>query len=127
MRTLYTFAFIVLLAFASVAEDDHDHAPRFGGVVVESGHHHLEVVARDGAIELHVGGVHGTPEMVAGATATAAVLSEGNKIEVELKPHGNTGTVLTGTGPFKAAKGTIIVITLKMPEHDPEQTRIKLD
>jgi hypothetical protein len=103
----------------------HEDAAQHGGVVVDSGHHHLEIVAKDGVIELYVGGDHGTPEMVSDAKASAAVLSEGKKVDVELKPDGET--VLKGTGDFKVAKGSTIVITLTMPEHEPEQVRVKLD
>ena len=121
-------ALIFALAVPAWADDDHDHehAAQHGGVVAESGHHHLELVAKDGALTLYIGGVHGTEEMVSKASATAAVLSEGKKVDVELKPAGN-GPVLTGTGPFKAANGTVVVLTLKMPDHDPEQVRLKLE
>jgi hypothetical protein len=130
MRHVICLAFAVLLAMSPAAADDgsdhdHEHTPQFGGVVVESGHHQMEVVAGDGTIALHIGGEHGNAETVAGAAATAAVLSGGKKVDVELKPDG--GTVLKGSGPFKAGKGTTIVITLRMPDHDPEQVRVTLD
>ncbi len=56
---------------------------------------------------------------------TAAVLSDGKKVDVTLSP--DPANVLEGTGAFKAGKGTTIVVTLIMPDHKPEQIRIKLD
>ena len=34
---------------------------------------------------------------------------------------------LKGTGDFNAGKGTTIVVSLTMPDHEPEQVRFKLD
>lgn len=127
MRTFLTCSLLgCLIASTPIyAHDGDDHQAHFGGTVVESGHHHLEVVARDGMLEVHIGGEHGTPEMVSQATATASVLAEGRKVDVELKPDG--GTTLKGAWPFKEAKGAVVVITLRMPQHDPEQVRLKLE
>jgi hypothetical protein len=104
---------------------EHPHTPQHGGILVESGHHHLEVVARDGALEVYVEGEDGQPEDVKDAAATATVLSVGKMEDVQLKPDG--GNFLKGSGSFTAGKGTTIVITLTMPGHKPEQARIKLD
>ncbi len=127
MRGFLTCLTLVCLVASTPlhAHDGDDHQAQFGGTVIESGHHHLEVVARDGVLEVHVGGEHGTPEMVSQATATASVLAEGRKVDVELKPDG--GTALKGALPFKSAKGAVVVITLRMPQHDPEQVRLKLE
>jgi len=127
MIRLTSMAFAALFAatWPAVGADEHDHASKHGGVIVEAGHHHLEVVARDGVLEVYVEGEDGKPENVTGAKATAAVLSEGRKIDVQLAPEGTN--VLKGSGPFRAGRGTLIVLTLTMPDHDPEQARIKLD
>jgi hypothetical protein len=121
--TIAAFA-VLLAALPASAADDHDHAAKFGGKLVESGHHHLEVVAKDGVLEVHVGGEDGEPEDVSAAKATATVLSEGKAETIQLAAAGN---VLKGTGTFKAVKGTAIVITLTMPDHKPEQARVILD
>ena len=118
-------AALAVAAAPALAAEDHDHSSKHGGVIAESGHHHLEIVARDGMLEIYVDGEDGKPEEVAGAKAAAVVLSEGKKVDVALAP--GAGNVLKGTGSFKAGSGTTIVITLTMPDHAPEQTRIKLD
>lgn len=116
---------LLTLASPAFADGEHSHASKHGGTVVESGHHHLEVVTKDGAIEIYVEGEYGKPEDVKDAKAKATILSEGKKVDVVLSPDDTNA--LKGTGSFKATKGTIIVITLTMPGHDPEQVRIKLD
>lgn len=127
MPRLPSLACAILFAAAvpALSAEEHDHSSKHGGVIVEAGHHHLEVVAKDGLIEVHVEGEDGMPESVSGAKATAAVLSEGKKVDVALEPSGDN--VLKGSGAFKAAKGTVIVLTLTMADHEPEQVRLKLD
>lgn len=133
-KTRFTVAALTLAAFALTAalhsaraiagEAGHSHRAQHGGKVIESGHHHLEIVAKDGTLEVYVNGEDGKPEDVAGAKATAAVLSGGKKFDVTLAAAGNS---LTGSGDFKASKGTTIVVTLTMPGHSPEQSRVTLD
>jgi hypothetical protein len=127
MHRLLSIACALLAAAAVPASgaEDHDHTGKHGGIVVESGHHHLEVVARDGVIEVYVQGEDGKPEDVAAAKATAVVLSEGKKVNVALTP--DNGAALKGTGKFKAVAGTTIVVTITIPDHAPEQARVKLD
>lgn len=114
-------ALAVTPAFAA---DTHDHTAQHGGKIVESGHHHLEVVAKDGSLEVFVSGEDGKAEDVATAKATATVLSNGKKVEIALT--GQADGLLKGAGDF-IAKGATIVFTLTMPGHAPEQARIKID
>jgi hypothetical protein len=109
----------------AAVEKAHDHNGKRGGKVVESGHHHLEILAKDGTLEVYVNGEDGNPEDVKDAKATAAVLSGGKKEDIILAA--DPGNFLKGSGTFKAEKGTTIVLTLTMPGHEPEQSRIKLD
>jgi hypothetical protein len=118
-------AAVLVTASPAVAADEHDHKAQHGGVIVESGHHHLEVVAKDGLLEVYVEGEDGQPEDVKDAAATATILSGGKKADIQLAP--DAGNVLKGAGSFTAGKGTTIVITLTMPGHKPEQARVKLD
>ena len=126
MKTiLAALAVLCLGSMAAIAHEDHKHNSKHGGVVVESGHHVLEIVAADGSLQLHVAGEDGKPEDVKDAKASAAILSGGKKVDVELAPA--EPNILKGTGAFKAAKGTVIIVTLTMPGHEPEQARVKLD
>lgn len=121
---LVTMATLVLSAPAFAA-DGHSHQGKNGGKVVETGHHHMEIVAKDGVVQVYLEHDDGKAEDVSGAKATATVLSEGKKESVALSP--DPANFLKGTGTFKAIKGTTIVVTLTMPGHKPEQARIKLD
>lgn len=123
--SLFALAALIALAPAFAEEKGHTHKGEHGGKVVESGHHHVEIVAKDGVLEVYVNGEDGKPEDIKNAKASAAVLSEGKKIDIALAP--DAANALKGTGVFKAVKGTTVVVTLTMPGHQPEQSRIKLD
>lgn len=103
----------------------HEHSGKHGGMIAESGHHHVELVAKDGSLELHVEGEDGKPEDIKDAKATAAVLADGKKEDITLTP--DAGNFLKGTGTFKVSKGATVVVTLTMPDHQPEQARFKLE
>ena len=127
MRMLFTLAFALIVAVTGTAawtDDDHTHAAKHGGVFVDNGHHHYEIVAKDGELVVYLTHEDGTAQSVAGAKATAAILTDGKKVDVDLVPEGET---LKGTGAFKSGKGTVIVLTVTMPEHEPEQVRVQLE
>ncbi|HPG89693.1 MAG TPA: hypothetical protein PLD46_08560 [Hyphomicrobium sp.] len=126
-RSFLSIAAAMLFSATTIAlaAEDHGHVAKHGGLVQESGHHHIELVAKDGSLELYVEGENGAPEDVAAAQATAVVLSDGKKHDVALTAA--AGGHLKGAGDFKAVKGTTIVVTLTMPGHAPEQARFKLD
>ena len=119
-------AVLFSLATPAFAGGEHRHTSKHGGVVVESGHHHFEVVLRDGVLEVYVEeGEDRQPENVTGATAKATILSLGQKEEIVLNP--GLANSFKGSGAFKAVKGATVVITVTMPGHIPEQARIRLD
>ena len=120
-------ALVVTIATAALAfaADDHHHKGQHGGMMVDtSGHHHVELVANDHSIELHVLHDDGESEDITNAKATATVLSGGKTKKIPLIPDGDA---LKGSGQTKLGKGDTIVITLTMPGHEPEQARFKLE
>lgn len=126
LRPLSTALFVLAATITATAGTDHVHGAKHGGLVVAtSGHHNVELVPVDGVLQVYVTDHDGEPEDVGGAKATAAVLAGGKKEEITLKPE--SGNLLTGTGSYKSGKGTVVVITLTMPDHKPEQARFKLD
>lgn len=103
----------------------HSHQGQYGGIIADTGHHHMEIIVEDGHLKVYLTHDDGKPERVADAKASATILSEGRKEVVALLP--DAANFLKGTGSFKASKGTTIVITLTMPGHQPEQARIKIE
>lgn len=130
------FAAAAALAFSmgvAIADDGHnhadehahDHGPKHGGVVEHSSHHHVELVAKGGDLTLYITNEDGTAEDVAAAKATATVLAGSKTETLTLAPAG--GNALKGSGGFSAGSGTTVVVSLTMPDHEPEQVRFKLD
>jgi hypothetical protein len=106
-------------------EHAHDHDPKHGGVVVHSGHHHLELVASGASIELFVTNEEGGTEDIAAATASATVLAGGKTELVKLTPAGANS--LKGLRNSSEGEIAAVVVSLTMPGHEPEQVRFKLD
>lgn len=128
--TLAALAMGIGLAAAGEGHDHahdgaHDHGPKHNGIVVHSGHHHLELVAAGNSIELYITNEEGGAEDVAAAKASATVLAEGKTEIVTLTPAGANS--LKGTGGFNAGKGTTVVVSLTLPGHETEQARFKID
>ncbi|WP_072396316.1 hypothetical protein [Hyphomicrobium sp. CS1GBMeth3] len=117
-------------AFADEGHDHdhgkgHDHSAKHGGIVEHTEHHHFELVAKGGTLELYITHEDGDAEDTSRAKATATVLADGKTEQVALAPAG--GNALKGSGGFNAGKGTTVVVSLTMPDHEPEQVRFKLD
>ena len=118
-------ALLLGAATATLAGDDHDHAAKFGGKVMEVGEHVYEVVTKDGVIEVHIDHHDEAGGDMKGAKGTATILSGGKTEVVQLTAL--TPDVLKGTGAFKASPGTTVVVNISIPDHEPEQVRVKLD
>ena len=122
MTRLLLFLSILMLGSSGAAAIDAKHG---GKVAQTSGHHFVELVLKEGGINVHVLHDDGTAQDVAGAKGMAVVLSGGNKEQIPLAPSG--AYVLSGSGDFKNAAGTVVVVTLTMSKHSPEQARFVLD
>ena len=126
LRLLFAALVLLTATTSTFAGTDHVHEAKHGGLVVAtSGHHNVELVAADGVLQVYLTDHDGAAEDVGRAKATATVLSGGKKEQVTLVPE--SGNLLKGTGGFKSGKGTVVVITITMPDHKPEQARFKLD
>lgn len=128
-RIALSLAALTLGAGIALAGEGHEHAhdegAKHGGVVEHSGHHHVELVAKGGTIELYVTNEDGKEEDASAAKASATVLADGKTEQVALAPAGGNG--LKGAGGFNAGKGTTVVVSLTMPGHETEQVRFKID
>lgn len=138
-RLSLAFAAVIVASSLAFAHDDHDHtghdhahdeashdhSAKHGGVLVHSGHHHLELVLQDGTLRLYVTSEEGKPESIEGAKASATVLSGGKTAAVTLVPSGDN--ILEGKGDFTAAKGATVVVNLTLAEHETEQARFRFE
>jgi len=89
-----------------------------GGQVRAAGPYHLELVAKDGELVLHVTD-HVDREMnTLGGEGKANIQQgkTGRKITVKLEPSQNN--MFTGSGEFQIDPETVIVVFVKLPEQD---------
>ena len=89
-----------------------------GGQVRAAGPYHLELIAKDGALLLHVTD-HAWKEIHAEGGEGKATIQQGkdgSKITVKLEP--SQQNMLTGNGEFHVTPETVIVVFVKLPEQE---------
>ena len=89
-----------------------------GGQVRAAGPYHLELVAKDGELVLHVTD-HAWQAMKTDRGEGKATIQQGksgSKITVKLEP--SQQNMLTGNGEFHVTPETVIVVFVKLPEQD---------
>ena len=92
--------------------------PPHGGQVRAAGPYHLELVAKDGALVLHVTD-HAWQEIHTDGGEGKATIQQGKaggKITVKLGP--SQQNMFTGNGEFHITPETVIVVFVKLPESD---------
>lgn len=102
LKTLAILATFAVSAATAQAAGNHDHTPKFGGVVVETKAGDLEIVAKTDVIQVYVSD-HGKAVKLDGAKAKVTLLNGSEKTEADLTPAGDK---LEAKGTFKVAKGT---------------------
>lgn len=118
----------IVLAFAPgvTIAADATLAPKHGGTVVATnGHHLLELVTSGRTIAVYVSHEDGEPQDAKDAKAAATILAGGKTEKIELSP--GDGNSLKGAGTLEIGPGAVVVVTLTLPKHKPEQARFKLD
>ena len=96
---------VPLLAAASIALPvlaAEEHAPKFGGVVVETKAGDLELVAKPGVIHIHAGD-HGKAMKLTTASGKVTVFNGNDKTQAPLVLVGDK---LEAKGSFKVSAGT---------------------
>jgi hypothetical protein len=89
-----------------------------GGQVRAAGPYHLELIAKDGELILHVTD-HAWQAMKTDGGEGKATIQQGkagNKITVKLEP--SQQNLLTGNGEFHLTPETVIVVFVKLPEQE---------
>ena len=94
-----------------------------GGQVRAAGPYHLELVAKDGELVLHVTDHADNEIKTIGGEGKANVQQDkaGSKITVKLEPSQNN--MLKGSGEFQITPETVIVVFVKLPEQDAYAAR----
>jgi hypothetical protein len=91
------------VALPALAADDH--APKHGGIVVETKAGDMEMVAKPDIIVIHVSD-HGKPMKVTSATGKVTVFNGNEKTEA---PVALVGERLEAKGTFKVTAGTKVL------------------
>jgi hypothetical protein len=94
-----------------------------GGQVRAAGPYHLELVAKDGELVLHVTDHIGQEISTDGGEGKANIQQgkAGNKMTIKLEPSQNH--MLKGNGEFQITPETVIVAFIKLPEKDAYAAR----
>ena len=110
IHTALLASLMAVSSVSAIAAGEHDHVPKFGGVVVETKAGDVEIVAKPDSIRIHITD-HGKAMKLDGAKAKVTLLNGTEKSEAELIAVGDK---LEAKGAFKVAKGTkgIAVVTL---------------
>jgi hypothetical protein len=110
LGSLANLAIAVCIAGPAMASGAHDHAPKNGGIVVETKAGDFEIVAKPDLLQIYFSD-HGKSAPMEGAIAKITLLNGAEKSEAQLLPAGNK---MEAKGSFKVAKGTkgIAVLTL---------------
>jgi hypothetical protein len=89
-----------------------------GGQVRAAGPYHLELVAKDGELVLHVTDHAGQEIHTDGGEGKARIQQDktGSIITVELEP--SQQNILKGSGEFRINPETVIMVFVKLPEQD---------
>jgi len=100
------FALLALASLPAVAQPKHghahDHKPKHGGVIRESGGFVYELLATPASIRLWVTDEADKPVETRGSTARVTLISDAKtRVEVALAPGGGNLHEATGTFPVK--------------------------
>ena len=101
---------LTALALATPAFAAEDHAPKHGGVVLETKAGDLELVAKPELIVIHVSD-HGKPMKLASATGKVTVFNGKDKTEAPLVLAGDR---LEAKGSFKVAAGAKVLAEVSL-------------
>ena len=106
-KTLFA-PLLIATALALPAFAAEDHAPKHGGIVVETKAGDLELVAKPELIVIHVSD-HGKPMKLSSASGKVTVFNGNDKTEA---PLALIGDKLEAKGSFKLGAGTKVLADL---------------
>lgn len=92
-----------------------------GGQLRMTGPFHLELVAKDGELTVYVTDHADTKISVDSGLAKATVETGPTRTQVHLHPVGDN--ILKGSGVFSLTPDTVVIVFMKLPNHDAHSTR----
>jgi hypothetical protein len=66
----------------------HDPKPRHGGAIVIAGNYHVELVVKDGQVDVYLTGHDDKPVAATGRKGVAILMAGGKSIRIPLEPAG---------------------------------------
>ena len=121
--TLAALAVGLATTSAAFAAGNHDHSPKFGGIVAEGKAFDAELVVKPDLITVHLSD-HGKPLATKGAKGKITLLIGGEKTEAELVPAGESR--LEVGGKFKVSKGTKAVVEVTLDSKKTTTVRFEI-
>ncbi len=92
-----------------------------GGQLRMTGPFHLELVAKEGELTVYVTDHADTKISVDGGLAKATVETGQTRTQVHLHPVGDN--LLKGSGVFLLMPNTVVIVFMKLPNHDAHSAR----
>lgn len=99
--------------------------PHGGHLASANSGHDLELVDKDGKLVLYTSHDDGSTDDLSDAMADLVILSDGKRKKLTLTNE-DAGSLSASTD-VRLTPGTIVVVTLKMPDHEVTQARIQID
>ena len=122
MKKTLAAALLAATAIALPTFAAEDHAPKHGGVVVETKAGDPELVAKPELIVIHVSD-HGKPMKLSSASGKVTVFNGNDKTEA---PLALAGDKLEAKGSFKVGAGTKLVAVVTLPGKPSTTARFTL-
>jgi hypothetical protein len=113
MMTFRSLAFGLLLGavLAASPASAHDPKPRHGGAIVIAGTYHVELVVKDGQVDVYLMGHDDKPVAVTGRKGVAILMAGGKSVRIPLEPVGSERlSGKAGDAHPTAPKGVVQII-----------------
>lgn len=107
MKRLFIASAAAVVALSGLPALAEVLTPMHGGRIVEVNERHIELVAKDGAVEVYVADHDNKPIATDTASGKATQIVDGKKVEVALAAAG--GNKLAGASPLPNPKASTVV------------------
>jgi hypothetical protein len=103
---------LALVAPAAVPQHRHDHKPRHGGLIRETGGFVYELRATPASIAVWVTDESDKPVPTRGSTAKVTLVDSGMRVEVRLAPAGDNRFEAGGAFPVRAGVTALLEVAV---------------